>query len=274
MSATRANRPGATGRPGNSTHQRWADKVLRERGYSFLRSNSNDHNIYENTAGQRVTVSCTPRNEGNARRLVLNDIAKHNKQRTAMPTNTVSAVDQYLAMADSFLMTPPAKDDTRAVRARYSALTSWCKRVLERHGPVKAADLTAAAARIGYDRNLFNRARINAGAVSYNAGGKPSVWMVCLEHQLPADKRMRARASDHQLIGVVVEQPEPQAAPSEPAPTNGRHELTDQQAAALMLLESVGMKMPGDEAREKLMDAMRALQIAQDAVGQALDALA
>ena len=209
MSTSRANRPGATGQRGHSSHQNWADKVLREKGYAFLRSNSNDHNVYVNDAGQRVTVSCSPRNDGNARRMTLNDIARHTKQRTAVSTTReVSRVDQYLAMADSYLTNATKTDSKREQKARYSALTSWTKRVLERHGPVLSKDLVGAAERLGYPRNLFNNARIAAGAISYNAGGSPSVWMICLEHQLPEGQNARKRITDPP-VAVEVVKPDP-----------------------------------------------------------------
>jgi len=287
MSVSRANRPGATGQRGHSSHQNWADKVLREKGYTFLRSNSNDHNVYVNDVGQRITVSCSPRNDGNARRMTLNDIARHTKQRTAVSTTReVSRVDQYLAMADSYLTNATKTDSKREQKARYSALTSWTKRVLERHGPVHSKDLVGAAERLGYPRNLFNNARIAAGAISYNAGGSPSVWMICLEHQLPEGFNARKRISDPPMAVDPIA-PEPPLPPEDQevversvAALNGKPQVSDQQAAALMLLESLGMKTPGQDVKDaikiihaELEQAKYAIEHALKAVGDAYEVL-
>lgn len=269
MSASRANRPGMTGQPGQTRHQRWADKVLREHGYSFLRSGTNHHNVYENEHGQRVTVASTPRNEGNARRMLLQDVARHTKERPAVSTNTANPADLYLSMADTFLMTTPV--DRRGKGARFSALQSWLKRVLERHGPVPSAALIEAAERIGYGRIQLQEARNLVGAASFNDSG---TWKVCLPEQLPVGKESRAPSHP---IELGVDPIKPELAPEEIAPklvlqTNGK--ISDQQAAALMLLESLGIKQPGDDARLALLKAAEALTAARAALDEALVALA
>ena len=54
---------------------------------------------------------------------------------------------------------------------------------------------------------------------------------------------------------------------------NGKHEISDQQAAALMLLESLGMKTPGQEVKEALYVAQTALTNASIAISNALESL-
>lgn len=296
-SVTRGNRPGGvSGNPGRSTHQRRSHHTVMKAGYRFIRRDANDHNLYENDYGQRITVTGTPRNEDNAVRTLRSEIRRHIREREAnvSTATTIKPATQYVAMADAFMLKPltgSLKGPAGAARAH--AFDGWLKRVLERHGPVRSSDLIEAVETMGFNRIGLQRAKTAIGAVSYGVGAadgegkKHMSWMTCLEHQLPADKRDRANRPRPFPVGVEIEAPEPTPAPAPaldpntaiPSPalvavtSNGAAKLTDQQAAALMLLESVGIKAPGQEVKEALYVAQTALRNASIAVENALVSL-
>lgn len=257
MSAARANRPEATGRRGRATHQNKMDKILREHNYEFLRVDSHLHNIYVNEHGQRVTVPCSPKSSGNSQRMMMQDIARQARERNGMTTTpTVNPADQLIAMADSFLLTQPSDKNGRGAKARHSALQGWIKRVLERHGPIASATLTEAGERMGFARTTLQAARDGVGVVSFNAGGTPSKWMVCLPYQLPEGFNARKTIKSITAMGVSVEAPEPKPVETPTTATNGTKPLSDQQQAFLLMAESLGMELPDNSGLAKGLDAV------------------
>lgn len=284
-SVTRSNAQGTGGAMSKTTFQRRMHKVMKIAGYEFTRHDARGHNTYVNAHGQYIGIPGTPRNDGRAAVTIKAEITRNKREREAneVSTPTMSQADVYLAMADKFLMTEAT--DSRGRKARIQALEGWCKRVLERHGPVVAGDLIEAAERMGFPRIVLQKARTRIGAVTFNAGGtdKSKTWRVCLPEQVPEHKRARINPAAREFEGEI-EKPEPapdfasyldrEQAKTE---TNGKHEPTDQQAAFLLLAETMGLELPKTkdttEALESLRYAAEQLLKAQEAIADAVKQL-
>jgi hypothetical protein len=137
--------------------------------------------------------------------------------------------------------------------------------VLERHGPVVAGDLIEAAERMGFPRVALQKARTRCGAVTINQGGqdKSKMWQVCLPEQVPDNKAPRMNPAA-KTFGGEVERPEPEPDPYEGHVTelaakvasNGKQPPTDQQAAFLLMAESLGMSLPDTTHATQVLDAV------------------
>lgn len=308
-STTRSNQAGHTGPRHQTTHQRQMHQLVMSKGYRFKRGDAASHNIYENDYGQHITVPGTPRSDGNSRRAILQEIRRHDREREGNVTTTTGAsvVDQMVALAGDYLMKPP-KDNSKATqRARSTAIAGWLKRVLERHGPVATNTVKEAAERLGIPPSALQNARAVTGTRSISQGNTGG-WLMCLPHQVPADRNATAgpqhkdptkRAPQSDVEPEQAERPptpnivrlvpnlhgedqdgtRPGAAAAlvssafaEPA-QNGKRELTEQQAALLLMAESLGLQLPGESARLALVSAQSALRAAQLAVENAMEAL-
>lgn len=294
----------AQSRMGKMAHQRKADRMLRAAGFHFTRIDGANHNHYRNDNEVEVVVPGSPRSSSQDLQRIRDVIKKSLKKEEAMPTSTsnVTVVDRMVAMADPFLLKElPEDPDRLAIQARNQALAGWVRRVIEKHGPVSGNDLRAAAERIGFSHHHVTRARKDAGVLAFRAGGVKTAWLVGLDYQVP--KNSAVYGASRSSNGVQTEAPEPQPEPSienkaagtaplagsgvshlvadesgvtmreTPAASNGARKLTDQQAAALMLLESLGIHQPGDEAKRALENASKALDDAHAALSMALEAL-
>lgn len=272
---------------GNTTYQRRMDRIVRASGYTFDHQ-TNGHNWYSNQLGQRISVAGTPKNEGHGERALLAEIKRQVNQRKApMPSQTtIDPVDAIIAQADTFLLKTPT--DKRSRDARYHALVGFVKRSTERLGPIRARDLTDAIYRLGYSRDRANDAKRDAGIVSYriHEDGK-GMWMNALPHQVPKGHNHRkdqntGGVKPHDVQVTLSDPNEAIPSPALEAATNGvssasRGEYalakavfsdnsTEVNAAAYMLLESLGIKAPGQDAKDALKAAHDALSAAGKAV--------
>jgi len=266
-----------------STHQRQAHVYLSDAGYRWERMDGNAHNHYVNNYGQRFVVVGSPKNtdEGmkRVRETIRRQIRERQEQNVKASQIEPSLADQLVAMADPFLLKKIDMQNRAAMLARAAAFDKWLMRVLEKRGPLTAVVLEDAGERIGFPRTNMTGSRKRIGAVAYR---EKQAWMVCLPYQLPANKQARRTGKEIEL-GVSVEVPETPAPDVQTAErvlveaaamTNGKRELTDQQAALLMMAETLGLKMPGDEARDALKQASAALDDAHAALSAAIEALA
>lgn len=196
-------------------------------------------------------------------------------------TQTIDPVDALIAGADAFLLRPATDQNSR--NARYSALIGFVKRTIERNGPTPAAHLTEAIVRLGYSKDRANDAKRSAGVVSYRIKeGDKMLWVNALPHQVPEGHSYRKDQNTGGLkphdVQVTLSDPnEAVPSPALIAATNGVSSVsrgeyalakavlapdnsTEVSAAAIMLLESLGIKMPGQDAKDALEAAHEALQ--------------
>ncbi len=242
-------------RMSTSRCQKRAHAMLTTAGYWWVKTDSHEHNHYHNDAHQMVIVPSSPRSESAELDKVERKIRTHDKEREAMNTQTkVSLVDQLVATGDSFL-TNHSDQSRHAQMARLNALVKWMQRACEKFGPLPGAHLLAACERMGYSDGQVRKAKVMAHLASYKPGGHGTGWFTALPHQVPEEYKARVQKS--QELGVNVEAPESVPvieAPIVTEPLNGsvlkplpKAEMTDQQAAAMMLLESLGVEIPSTE---------------------------
>lgn len=293
--------------PGKTKFQKQAHGILTEAGYRFVRIDSNEHNLYRNVHGQRCSAVCSPRSPSQALTELRQRIRRHEREREAsMPTTAhqtesasrVDIVDQLVALADPSMMKPMARKDTPAGKARIAAFTAWLRRVLEKHAPIHGKHVDEAALRLGFKLYDVVNARKALDVKVMREGGPHGRWLIALPHQVPEGAITR-RVPGQEPLGIDVIEPEgPRPDPTDgsmpeppspvmpnlsvdvsqkpdpveqlrsvPASSNGRGQLTDQQAAFLMMAETLGLKVPGQEAR-------LALEQARKAIDRALESLA
>lgn len=304
-----AQQPGSLrSTPGKTKHQKIAHKILTEAGYRFVRIDGNEHNQYRNEFGQRASVVCSPRSSENGITELKALIRRQQREREAsMPTatqtqsaSTVDIVDQLVAMGDQSMMRPPARKDTPAGKARIAAYTSWLRRVLEKHAPIHGKHVEDATKRLGFKAYDLVNARKALDVKVMREGGPTGRWLIALPHQVPEGAITRRNPAEEPL-GVQVEPRERiesvnletgeiKLAPPAPVreamesfagealtpltPTNGKPQPSEAQAAMLMLAETLGLHVPGEEARQALLQADRALVEAREALSNAIASLA
>jgi hypothetical protein len=293
----------ALGNRGRSTHQNAAHRILADAGYRFDRLDGQGHNHYRNEHDQEVIVAGTPRNSSEGINRIRNTIRRNQRDRqeahVTIAQQSPALVDQLVAMADPLVLKPLGPNDhqkSQAARIKYQAFVGWLRRVYEKHAPLPALPLEQAVQRLGFTQSQLHRAKKDLGVKSVRmADGSGHVgsgfWVSCLAHQVP-EGSVPYGGTRAPTLGVSVTKPEPEPEPEgrlvshlevtkageiklrEPAPEeNGRPPMSEQQTAFLMMAESLGMKLPGQEAREALVKAGEALDDAHAALSAALEAL-
>jgi len=287
-------------KPGHTSHQRKMHRQVLGAGYRFLKTDSRNHNVYVNDHKQRVIVPGTPKNEGHAERFTRSEIKRHKEalatKEAPVSTSAVSEATKFIAMAEPIMLSPPAS--IKEARRRNEAFNRWMKRVLEKYGPVPSRDLMDAVEQMGFTVTTHvTQAKKAINAISFRGDHQDNKrWMICLDYQLPEGKQ---RIQPHPKSKTQVEVEEPTLArsgrdieaviPGTPLmpqivlnemptrhdivpdlPVNGNGVPSETSAAALLLLESLGIKAPGVEAREALVKARKSLQESQAAVDNAL----
>lgn len=195
---------------GHSKHQEDAHKLLTDEGFSFERQLAGTKNVYRHTDGRRITVAATPRNPGVALGWIKQSIRSPlqegqtgtRREKDVATTPKQSPTTPLVAMADPFLLKEQTTKHGKA--ARNAALAKYVERVLAKHGPMPAKLLEAACVELGFARHHVVRARGEASAVAWRAGGRQTGWMVGLESQVPADVTVYGRESAPKN-GVAVE---------------------------------------------------------------------
>lgn len=218
--------------PGRSKHQRAADTLLVEAGFEFKRRTGQSGNLYHHPDGRHTCVHATPRNPSSAlhmlRTLLGNPDVHRERQgievEVATTTPDAPLATRLIALAPEMLF--KREDNSRhAVAARNSALASWVKRSVERHGPLLASDLAEATTQIGYGNSQLAKARLAAGVVGYvvpgSAKGKGQLpaW-VALPHQVPEEASVTGRRTREELrasengVQPFAGEPEAEATPA------------------------------------------------------------
>lgn len=275
---------GKTRGVGMSAHQRRCHAILRDAGYSWERMDGNAHNHYVNDYGQRYVTVGSPKNTDQGINRLRDTIRRQTRERQEQNVKQSqiepSLADQLVAMADPFLLKQIDMSNRAAMLARAAAFDKWLKRSLEKHGPLYAVVLENAAERIGFPRSNVSSSRKRIGAVAYR---EKASWMVCFPYQLPANKQKRRTGKEVELGVQIEEKPPIESITHEQAAVIAGHAviengkpaaaIREQQAAFLMMAEAMGMKMPGDEARDALRQASAALDDAHAALSAAIEAL-
>lgn len=270
-----------------SKHQRECHKFLTSAGYAWVKTDSHEHNHYHHHADRAmgmnhiiVTVS-SPYSDSEGLKRVRDEIKRHDREREAHVAaraggQIVSNAQIYANMADAYLLRNQP-DDRLSRGARGSAFTGWVKRVVEKHGPVMSADLNEAAALIGFnDASSVRQAKLDIGIVSYRTKGQDTRWWSAMPYQAPDEFKIR-KGNKPDNVGVEAVAPDPNLQVPSPALVEATSPppADDTRAAALMLLESLGVKAPGAEAREALVamqESLRAAGAALVEAGRTLDA--
>jgi hypothetical protein len=314
---------------GRTKHQRQADDLLTAHGFVFQRRTGHGANLYHHPDGRKQVVNGTPQNPAGEYARIKREIRGTTTKGTDVsttPQDVTNPVTLYVSMSDPFLLKQPKS--RLEIAARQQALAGWVKRVLERHAPVKAMDLQAAALQMGFKERQIREARLAAGAVAFTIPGASvgqgkgsSISWAALPHQVPEDASLLGRKRDVQAsngvaavreeepagmtisppdavtttvpgehfrqelaspapgdggIGVAPVSPEDDT-PATPAPTTPAAVSSENRdgvaAAAQLLLGELGVKMPGEEARQGLRDAMASVRATQEAAARAMAAL-
>lgn len=179
---------------GMTAHQNKSHKFLLSQGWDFYRQSGKTANVYRHPDGRTVIVNATPTSPSNEFNHLRQKITIREEHEVPTTTPKVKPTTPLVAMADPFLLKEATTTRERA--ARNHALAGWVKRVLEKHGPLPATTLEAAAVELGFARHHVTAARSKAGASAWRAGGKRSGWMVGLSHQLPEDRTAYGRESE------------------------------------------------------------------------------
>lgn len=232
MPKAKAGQGSIVTQPGRSKHQRAADTLLVEAGFEFKRRTGQSGNLYHHPDGRHTCVHATPRNPSSAlhmlRTLLGNPDVHRERQgieeEVATTTPDAPLATRLIALAPEMLF--KREDNSRhAVAARNSALASWVKRSVERHGPLLASDLAEATTQIGYGNSQLVKARLAAGVVGYvvpgSAKGKGQLpaW-VALPHQVPEEASVTGRRTREELkasengVQPFAGEPEVEATPA------------------------------------------------------------
>lgn len=282
--------------PGRTKHQRDADRLLTGRGFVFERRTNHGSNLYFHPDGRSVTVNGTPSNPQGEYDRIRRQTELPMKGDEVQSKTEVGPAAQYVALADQELF---RDTKNRAdIRRKQSALVGWMRRVLERCGPVISRDMMTAGEQMGFSYAQLTRARTDGGIVAYTIPGAArgkgkgqNTVYAALDYQVPEEASVVGRRPKQTEVSVIAEEesetvPEPPPAPEPGEATRALSEILgpraalngaqegDVAAAALLLLESLGVKKPGDEAREALRQAEDRLDEALQAVRRAIGSLA